>query len=87
MKEVILDGSRLADPYEVYDALAAAFRLPEYFGKNPDALWDALGDYAGEPVTIIWRGAARFAGHPHFTQILAVLERAAAKGMLTVELR
>jgi RNAse (barnase) inhibitor barstar len=88
MKQCVLDGSHLTDVTDVYDALAAAFRFPEYFGSNPDALWDALGDYSGEPVAIIWRDAARSAEllGPRFTRIVAVLQQAAADGRLTLEL-
>ena len=88
MKKCVLDGSRLADMAAVYRVLGEAFRFPEYFGNNPDALWDALGDYSGEPVLITWRHASRSAEllGPRFTQIVAVLERAAAEGMLTLEL-
>jgi RNAse (barnase) inhibitor barstar len=88
MKECMLDGSRLGDAAAVYRVLAEAFRFPEYFGNNPDALWDALGDYSGEPVLIVWRHASRSAEllGPRFTQIVAVLRRAAAAGMLTLEL-
>jgi ribonuclease inhibitor len=88
MKECVLDGSRLGDAAAVYRALAETFRFPEYFGNNPDALWDALGDYSGEPVLITWRHASRSAEllGPRFAQIVAVLERAAAAGTLTLEL-
>ena len=88
MKECVLDGSRLGDAEAVYRALAEAFRFPEYFGNNPDALWDALGDYSGEPVAITWRHASLSADAfgPRFAQIVAVLERAAAEGVLTLEL-
>src|SRR6266853_1673330 len=49
MKRCVLDGSRLASMDAVYHALGEAFSFPQYFGNNPDALWDALGDYSGEP--------------------------------------
>ncbi len=88
MTECVIDGSRLADAAAVYRALAAAFRFPEYFGNNPDALWDALGEYSGEPVRVTWRHAAQSARllGPRFGEIVAVLERAAAQGLLTFEL-
>ena len=88
MKKCILDGSRLVNTEAVYGALGEAFRFPEYFGNNPDALWDALGDYSGDPVTIVWRGASRSADllGQGFSQIVAVLQRAEADGMLTLEL-
>ncbi len=88
MKRCVLDGSRLTTMEAVYRALGEAFRFPQYFGNNPDALWDALGDYSGEPVAIVWRDAARSADllGPGFAQIVTVLQRAAADGMVTLEL-
>ncbi len=88
MKRCVLDGSRLASMDAVYHALGEAFSFPQYFGNNPDALWDALGDYSGEPVAIIWRDAARSADllGPGFAQIVTVLQRASAGGMVTLEL-
>ncbi|HEV8680566.1 MAG TPA: barstar family protein [Stellaceae bacterium] len=88
MKNCVLDGSRLDDAAAVYRALAEAFQFPEYFGDNPDALWDALGDYGGEPVAITWQNAARSAEllGPGFAQIVAVLQQAAADGRLTLQL-
>ncbi len=88
MKKCILDGSRLASTEAVYRALGEAFGFPQYFGNNPDALWDALGDYGGEPVAIIWRDAERSADlmGSGFAQIATVLQRAASEGMVTLDL-
>ena len=88
MATCVLDGSRLPDAEAVYRELADALRFPDYFGNNPDALWDALGDYSGAPLAIVWHNAARSAEllGPRFAEIVAVLQRAAAEGMLTLEL-
>jgi len=88
MKTCVLDGSRLPDAAAVYAVLAEAFGFPAYFGNNPDALWDALGDHAGEPVAVVWRDAARSAEllGPDFDALVAVLQRAATVGMLKFEL-
>jgi len=88
MKKCVLDADRLATMDAVYRALSEAFRFPRYFGNNPDALWDALGDYSGAPVAIVWLDAARSADllGPGFARIVTVLQRAAAEGMLTLEL-
>jgi len=88
MKQCILDGARVKDTVAVYRRLGEAFGFPDYFGNNPDALWDALGDYAGEPVTVVWRNAARSAEvlGPRFAEIVAVLQQAAARGLLTLKL-
>ena len=59
MKSCVLDGARLADAAAIYREIAAAFDAPAYFGANPDALWDAITEYSGEPVEILWRHSAR----------------------------
>lgn len=88
MKICVLDGATLDDAAAIYRRLGEVFGFPDYFGDNPDALWDALGDYAGEPVTVVWRDAARSAERlgPQFAAIVAVLQKAAAEGMLTLEM-
>lgn len=88
MKRCVLDGSRLADSAAAYRALGQVFRFPESFGNNPDALRDSLGDYDGEPVAVVWRHAAQSAERfgAGFADLVAVLQRAAADGVLTLEL-
>jgi ribonuclease inhibitor len=42
-----------------YDALARQLELPPHFGRNLDALWDALtGDVEG-PIEVVWEDAHR----------------------------
>jgi RNAse (barnase) inhibitor barstar len=88
MKSCILDGSALSDAAAAYRDLAAVFDAPGYFGANPDALWDVITEYSGEPVAIVWRNSARSAERlgPVFDDIVAVLQRAAADGVLKFEL-
>lgn len=88
MKRCVLDGGRLVDTAAVYRELASAFHFPDDFGGNSDALWDVLGEYDGGPVAVIWRNAAQSAERlgPRFAEIVAVLQRAAAAGRLTLEL-
>lgn len=88
MKRCVIDGARVRNAAAVYQKLDRVFGFPDYFGGNPDALWDALGDYAGEDVTIVWRNSARSAATlgRSFAEIVAVLERAAAEGRLILEL-
>ena len=89
MKSCTIDGAKLADAAAVYRELATAFNAPGYFGNNPDALWDAITEYSGEPVEIVWRHSAASAARlgPAFEQIVAVLERAATHGLLKFALR
>ena len=88
MKSCTIDGNTLADAAAAYRELALAFDAPDYFGRNPDALWDAITEYSGEPVEIVWLDAVRSAARlgAAFDQIVAVLRRAAADGMLKFEL-
>src|ERR1700676_3320161 len=88
MKTCILDGSAQPGAAAVYRQLGEALRAPAYFGNNPDALWDAITEYSGEPIEIVWRNSARSAARlgPRFDDIVAVLRRAAADGMLKFEL-
>jgi len=55
----VLDGKKIGSRDDFYDELARRLRLPGHFGRNLDALWDALtGDLAG-PVEIVWKEAGR----------------------------
>jgi RNAse (barnase) inhibitor barstar len=83
-KSRILDGAALPDAAAVYRALGDAFGALAYFGHNPDALWDAIGDYHGEPIEIVWRHSAQSAARlgPGFEPIVAVLRRAEADGRI-----
>jgi RNAse (barnase) inhibitor barstar len=84
MKGCILDGSGLPDAEAVYRKLGEAFDAPGYFGANPDALWDVIAEYSGEPIEMVWRNSARSAERlgPAFEKIAAVLQRAAAEGRI-----
>ena len=42
----ILDLCGCEQPGDVHDRLGEVFALPEYYGRNWDALWDCLGDFA-----------------------------------------
>jgi RNAse (barnase) inhibitor barstar len=88
MKSCTIDGGSIADAAAAYRELGAAFDAPGYFGANPDALWDVITEYSGEPVEIVWLDAARSAERlgPAFEKIVAVLQRASVDGMLKFEL-
>ena len=42
MKKIILDGEQLCDRETAHSYLQIALELPEYYGKNLDALYDCL---------------------------------------------
>ncbi len=53
----VLQGKKIDSREAFYAAVARGLRLPGHFGRNLDALWDALtGDVAG-PVEIVWKDA------------------------------
>ena len=43
---VVLDVSDLKDDESFHDLVSSAFRLPDHYGRNCDALWDCLSDDA-----------------------------------------
>ena len=68
---VAIDGGEIAERDDLMEALATALRLPEYFGRN----WDALEEVLRDPdvaieakvvvvadATALWREHPRMAG-------------------------
>lgn len=52
MKQVTLDGNLLADAAQAHDYLKEILEIPEYYGKNLDALYDCLTDLEDIEITI-----------------------------------
>ena len=44
MRTVVLDGNEILDKAQLHDELKAGLELPEWYGKNLDALYDCLTD-------------------------------------------
>ena len=51
MAEIVLDGLEIESLEAVHDRFAQALNLPEWYGRNLDALFDCLTDLK-EPVTV-----------------------------------
>ncbi|MBD5084475.1 MAG: barstar family protein [Clostridiales bacterium] len=51
METIRLDGARLRDREEAMELLGQALTLPEWWGRNLDALYDCLTDL-GRPVRL-----------------------------------
>ena len=45
MNIYVIDGLTIEDPEQLHDALQAALPLPEYYGRNLDALYDILTEW------------------------------------------
>lgn len=80
MKHATLDGSH-ATMDAVYEALQRQLDLPAHFGRNLDALWDALTKDVAGPVEIVWRDYATARAHigPPLDRLADVLRDAAAE--------
>ena len=51
MKSVILDAKKMSEKEKMHEYFAKKFDLPEYYGKNLDALFDSLCEI-NEPTLI-----------------------------------
>lgn len=49
---LILDGEAISSKEMLHDVIAASLQLPEWYGRNLDALYDCLTDIA-QPVDVI----------------------------------
>jgi RNAse (barnase) inhibitor barstar len=70
------------DKAEILDAFAEALRLPDWFGRNWDALVDALRDLdgrGGRPVEIVWDQvrSVREQDRDTYATVLDILEQVA----------
>lgn len=54
MKKVQLDGAACRSQEELHDQLKTVLNLPDYYGKNLDALWDCLTGEVTLPVELTW---------------------------------
>lgn len=57
MKECVIHGDRIAGWDALYDQLSKDLDLPQWFGRNLDALYDCLTDQADSQI-IIYRWQA-----------------------------
>lgn len=52
MKQITLDGALLSDASQIHDYLKERLQFSEHYGKNLDALYDALTDLHDTQITI-----------------------------------
>ena len=76
---ILLDFSGCRSLDELHGVLKAGFGFPEYYGRNLDALWDCLGDFAigqSEERRVLIRGAERLPEDlkGYFAKIMGVFE-------------
>jgi ribonuclease inhibitor len=56
MTRALVDLTGIGSVAEAYDRLAKGLALPGHFGRNLDALWDALANDVPGPFSIRWQG-------------------------------
>ena len=78
METIELDGSLLQNREEAMDLLERALDLPEWWGRNLDALHDCLTDL-GRPVRLELRGRERLEAAAYGRRLLRVLQDSAAE--------
>ncbi len=57
VKRCTIAGRAVHSLDELYDELARQLPLPDYFGRNLDALWDVLSTDIEGPVEMVWEDA------------------------------
>jgi ribonuclease inhibitor len=79
VKRYVLDGQAIQSLDSFYKEIEKVFPLPDYFGRNLDALADVLTTDLGGPCEILWEQAAvsKQAMKRDFPRIRTVLKRVA----------
>lgn len=54
MRNVVVEGSAIESQEQLHDFLQEALELPDYYGRNLDALWDCLAGHVELPLTVTW---------------------------------
>lgn len=54
LKDIVIDGKDINSRDDFHDVIKKALNLPEYYGRNLDALWDCLTCDVKMPIKIIW---------------------------------
>ena len=74
--ELIINGSALPEAAAVHDLFTRALDLPEWYGRNLDALYDVLTE-RGEPLRLLVRNREALAEYAE--DLLRTLAEAAAE--------
>lgn len=81
IRSIHLDGNAIRSMNALYDEISRTIPLPDYFGRNLDALADVLSTDIEGPFEIIWEHAAVSKKHmkSDYTKIVTMLKRIAAE--------
>ena len=70
---IILDAAMLRERLPAHDYLKEALALPDYYGKNLDALYDCLTELGETEIQFVNLDAA---GDSYFSRVLSVFQEA-----------
>ena len=78
MHRVVLNTARVTTSDELHEVLKHQLALPDYYGKNLDALWDCLTGWIDLPLIVEWQGftQARQAIGEYVDKVLQTLRQA-----------
>ena len=79
MTHIILDGSNIQDREGLHDLLSERLHLPDWYGRNLDALYDCLTDLTEVAVFLRNAGAMTEALGDYGDKVLRVFRDAAAE--------
>ncbi len=54
-----ISGASIRSLEDFYTEISRELNFPKYFGRNLDALWDALTTDVEGPLELIWRASAK----------------------------
>lgn len=54
-----LDTRAISSVEDFWDAVATSWELPDWFGRNLDALFDVLAERCETPTVLVWDGLSR----------------------------
>lgn len=78
METIRLDGTRLCRRAQAMELLSQALKLPEWWGRNLDALHDCLTE-PGQPMRLVLYNQASMEASHFGQRLLRVLEDSAAE--------
>jgi len=71
--ELVIDGSRIASEEDLHDVISKGLALPNWYGRNLDALWDVLTGMVERPLKVIWLNSKQSKMTlPRYEQILSL---------------
>lgn len=81
--KIIIDGSKMNSKDGMYDEISTKLNLPNYFGRNLDALWDMLSGFV-DSEHIVWKNFSKSvrALEGYAFQALSVFEETKAEGYI-----